>query len=67
MSPFSDNNSKRKCTLDIARKIDPRLLNMPDKELQEILDSIYEISQLAWEVYSKENYSSKNPSGLLPF
>lgn len=51
-------------TIEQARKIDPRLADVSDAELEAVLNEQEEMGKLALECYLK--YGSNIPDGLLP-
>lgn len=48
-------------SLKKCRQIAPELSDMPDEELQKALDSLYELGQLAFDVWVDRNKGSKYP------
>ena len=49
------------------RKNVPELATLSDTELEEIQIALYELGQLAFEVWLHKKSGSKNPAGLFPF
>ena len=43
------------------RKIDPSLLNLTDKEIEDIRDSFYDFGQLMFEDWHEQKFGSKYP------
>ncbi|MFZ2484937.1 MAG: hypothetical protein WAX80_02230 [Minisyncoccia bacterium] len=50
-------------TTEQSLKIDPTLANFSREELEEILRSLHDSAQLAFEVYWERKYGSKYPVG----
>ncbi len=46
-------------------QIDPELSSLPETELVEIREALYESAQLAFDVYWSRKHGSKYPVGLL--
>lgn len=44
-------------------KIDPSLSDLPEEELEELIATLYETAQLAFDVYWSKKHGSKNPVG----
>ena len=53
-------------SLQKIRQLEPRLAERSDSELEELRDGLYDVAQLAFEVWWTEKHGSKNPIGLLP-
>ncbi len=53
-------------SLEQCRKIDPVLNNLPDEEVIQIRENLYEAARLSLESWVKKNEGSKNPLWLLP-
>lgn len=51
--------------IDYFRRIDPSLKDVDDAELEEARDALYDVAQLAFEVWHYRKFGSKNPVGLL--
>jgi len=52
-------------SLEQCRKIDPRLRDLPDKEVLELRDACYSFAEFAFEMFLKEKADSNNPLGPL--
>lgn len=48
------------------RKIDPSKKNLSDEQLEEIRHAMYEMVQLAYDVWQGDKKGSKNPTGVFP-
>jgi len=52
-------------SLEDLRKIDPELNDLTDEELEQIRAELYQLGQLAFDVWWLEKDGSKNPVGSL--
>jgi len=52
-------------TIEKIRKLDPSLSSLTETELMEARDILYDIGQLAFEVWKEEKTGSKDPRGSL--
>ncbi|MBI2098844.1 hypothetical protein HYT45_00305 [Candidatus Uhrbacteria bacterium] len=48
------------------RQIDPKLADLTDEELERVRADLYDLAQLAFDVWYDEKNGSKNPAGTFP-